>query len=67
MPLRTRTGDVDGQKMLSAIQTNMEQAFDQAAQRLVPLSDGAIDALRVVQGAIRESGQTARDLLRTID
>ncbi len=65
-PLRVRAlaAGADANALLGALQNHPERAFDQIAGKLVPPTEGPVDAARVVQAAIREAGRTACDLLR---
>jgi hypothetical protein len=65
-PLRVRAAaGVDVSELLERIQANPGLAFDQTRPGLVPaVSEGPIDAVRVVDFAIREAGKAAADLLR---
>jgi len=66
LPLRARA-EAAGAKapaILAAIRSKPDVTFDQSKSGLVPVAQGPLDAARVVQGAIREAGPAASDLLR---
>ncbi|MBN9122273.1 MAG: hypothetical protein J0I06_24555 [Planctomycetes bacterium] len=66
VPLRVRAeaAGLDAGAILAAVRNTPDVAFDQTKPGLVPVAKGPLDAARIVQGAIREAGRAACDLLR---
>lgn len=68
-PFRVRAvaAAVNADDLLSAVRIDQSLAFDQTTPGLVPSDEtGPLDAVRIVQAAIREAGNTAADLLQLL-
>lgn len=63
-PLRVRA-DTHFDGVRAALELEPQQALHNE-RWLVPVDDGPIDPTRIVQGAIREAGRAAADLLRAV-
>ena len=66
LPLRVRTeaAGLNANTILATVRGKSDVTFEQSKPGLIPGANGPLDAARIVQGAIREAGRAACDLLQ---